>query len=151
MFTHRCSKSCFSFHHFTSKLFLAELKMGKSPKIDFLATWLECVALVETCYFDVNNLLIFVTVKCPAAQSHLNHFNKTHLCDSFQKTGLRSRRKNNSAPTPELFFSWTWLRLQLRSSRFSWVSPAPEFSFFMAPVPYRTSVRFHTLNIAYTK
>ena len=31
--------------------------------------------------------------------------------------GLRSRRKNNTAPAPELFFSWTWL--QLRSSLFA--------------------------------
>jgi len=31
-------------------------------------------------------------------------------------SGLRSRRKNDRAPAPELSFSWTWL--QLRSSWF---------------------------------
>jgi len=31
-------------------------------------------------------------------------------------SGLRSRRKNVTAPAAELFFSWTWL--QLRSSLF---------------------------------
>jgi len=31
---------------------------------------------------------------------------------------LRNRRKNDAAPTPELFFSWTWL--QIRSSCFHW-------------------------------
>ena len=31
-------------------------------------------------------------------------------------SGLRSRRKNDTAPAPQLFFSWTWL--QLRSSSF---------------------------------
>jgi len=36
-------------------------------------------------------------------------------------SGLRSRRKNDTAPASELFASWTWLRLQLRSSWFSWV------------------------------
>jgi len=34
-------------------------------------------------------------------------------------SGLRSRRKNVTAPAPQLFFSWTWLRL--RSSLFSWL------------------------------
>jgi len=29
-------------------------------------------------------------------------------------SGLRSRRKNDTAPAPELFFSWTWM--QRRSS-----------------------------------
>jgi len=28
--------------------------------------------------------------------------------------GLRRRRKNDTALASELFFSWTWLRLQLR-------------------------------------
>jgi len=32
---------------------------------------------------------------------------------------LRTHRKNDTAPA--LFFSWTWLWLQLRSSWFSWV------------------------------
>jgi len=46
-------------------------------------------------------------------------------------SGLRSRRKNVTAPAPELFFSWTllklrsswfsWAWLQLRSSLFSWL------------------------------
>ena len=39
----------------------------------------------------------------------------------FLEPGLRSRRKNDTAPAPELFFSWTCLRLQLRSAWFSWV------------------------------
>jgi len=34
-------------------------------------------------------------------------------------SGLRSRGKNDTAPAPQLFFSWTWL--QLRSCWFSWV------------------------------
>jgi len=41
---------------------------------------------------------------------------------------LRSRRKNVTAP--ELFFSWTWLRL--RSSPVSWLR-------------LQSSIRFHTL------
>jgi len=34
-------------------------------------------------------------------------------------SGLRRRRKNVTAPAPQLFFSWTWL--QLRTSWSSWV------------------------------
>jgi len=46
------------------------------------------------------------------------------------KAGLRSCGKNDTAPAPELFFSWTLLRFQIRSSWFSWVffhkiAPAP--------------------------
>jgi len=43
---------------------------------------------------------------------------KTHYMHI--KPGLRSRGKNDTdlAPVSELFFSWTWLRLQLRSSWF---------------------------------
>jgi len=36
-------------------------------------------------------------------------------------TGRWSRLKNDTAPTPEVFFSWAWLRLKLGSSWFSWV------------------------------
>jgi len=37
------------------------------------------------------------------------------------KAALRNRRKNDTAPAPELFFSRTSLRVQIRSSWFSWV------------------------------
>jgi len=33
-------------------------------------------------------------------------------------SGLRIRSKNDTAPTPDLFFSWTWL--QIRNSWVSW-------------------------------
>jgi len=54
-------------------------------------------------------------------------------------SGLRSRRKNGTAPAPEFFFSWTWL--QLRSFWFSWLCTSSGALFFMV----RASVRFHTL------
>jgi len=45
---------------------------------------------------------------------------------------LRSRRKNVTAPVPELLV-------------FMCVAPDPELSFFMAQTPAPASVRFHTL------
>ena len=58
---------------------------------------------------------------------------------------LRSRRINDTAPAPELFFSWTWILLQLRSSTFwfSWVWLLLWSSFFHSMAP--ASVRFFTL------
>jgi len=53
---------------------------------------------------------------------------------SVDYSGLRSRCKNDTAlaPPPELLVSMS-------------VALAPELSFFMAPAPSPTSVRFHTL------
>jgi len=42
-----------------------------------------------------------------------------HAATAWIISGLRSRRKNDTTPAPELFFSWTWL--QLLSTWFSWV------------------------------
>jgi len=51
----------------------------------------------------------------------LNFYSGSSVCPStvWIKSGLRSRRKNDTASAPELFFLWTWL--QLRSFWFSWV------------------------------
>jgi len=51
----------------------------------------------------------------------LNFYSGSSMCSAtvWIISGMRSHRKNDTAPAPELFFSWTWL--QLRSSWFSWV------------------------------
>ena len=57
---------------------------------------------------------------------------------------LRSRRKNDTAPPPELL---TFMSVPLASELlvFITVVPAPEVSFFMTQAPSPASVRFHTL------
>jgi len=51
----------------------------------------------------------------------LNFHSDSAMCSAtvWIVSGLRRSRKYDTAPIPELFFSWTWL--QLRSSWFSWV------------------------------
>ena len=51
---------------------------------------------------------------------------------SMDYSRLRSRRKNGTAPAPQLLV-------------FMCVALAPELSFFMAPAPAPASGRFHTL------
>ena len=59
-------------------------------------------------------------------------------------SGLRSRRKNDAAPAPELFFSWTWP--QLRSSCVSWVWLRIRSSVFHGS---GSCVCFHTLPLSW--
>jgi len=61
----------------------------------------------------------------------LNFYSGSSTCPAtvWIISGLRRRRKNDTAPAPKLFFSWTWLQLRsswsswawLRSSLFSWL------------------------------
>jgi len=80
----------------------------------------------------------------PKAIYLLNFYSGSSMCPAtvWIISRLRSRCQNDTAPAPELFFSWTWLRLQLLV--FMSVALTLEFSFFIAPDPAPASVRFHT-------
>jgi len=74
----------------------------------------------------------------------LNFYSGLSMClaTGWIISGLRNRRKNDTAPVPELF---SWTCLQLWSSWFSCAASAPEITFYMAPAPTPVSGHFHTL------
>jgi len=70
------------------------------------------------------------------AQVLLNFYSGSSMCPAtvWIISGLRSRRKNFTAPIPELFFSWTFApALEF----LVFMSVAPEVSFFMAQAQFR--------------
>ena len=105
---------------------------------------------------DSSKLWFIISLEFVAKANYLlNFYSGSSICPAtvWIISGLRSRRKNVTAPIPELFFSWTLL--QLRSSSFhehGSSSAALGFHergsgilYFHGSGPARASVCFHTL------